>query len=96
MDKIQDVVGSVIANISAHTTTASLQQQILAAWEETIGKRVAKHTRIASFKNGNLLIFVDSPVVLFHLNLKRALVKEKIQKITKEFKDIILKVGRVK
>jgi predicted nucleic acid-binding Zn ribbon protein len=50
---------------------------LTAAWLSLVGEGVAEHTRVASFKEGRLVVEVDSPTLLHELNgfLKESLLE---------------------
>ncbi|MFC1704394.1 DciA family protein, partial [Candidatus Omnitrophota bacterium] len=89
------VVQQVVGDLSKRTPEQGLQRQIVATWDDTVGRRVAKHTRVAGLKKGELLVLVDSPVFLFHVNLKRAQLLTKLQILTSDIQNIRLRIGKV-
>ena len=93
MEQIKEIVNKVIEKL-ASDKTASIQQE-WRALQEIVGKKFIKHTMIEGLRDGKLFIRVDSPVLLFHLNLKRSRILEKLQKINKDLKTIDLRMGRV-
>ncbi len=95
MEPIKRVIKQVVGNLSRGGQQAGLNSRISVAWEASIGRKLAKHTKIAGFKDGKLLVIVDSPTFLFYLNLKRAKIRTHMQKITNQFEDISLKIGRL-
>ena len=50
---------------------------LVAAWREVAGDGVAEHTRVSAFKEGKLVVEVDSSTLLHELNgfLKESLLK---------------------
>ncbi|MBM3251322.1 MAG: DUF721 domain-containing protein [Candidatus Omnitrophica bacterium] len=93
MEQIKDVVSSVIKKLASSASGPG--QLIGQAWQEAAGKKFIKHAAIENYKNGKLLVRVDSPVALFQLNLKRNQILEKLQKIDTGLKIIDLKLGKV-
>ena len=41
---------------------------LVAAWQDLVGDGVAEHTRVRAFKEGKLVVEVDSPTLLHELN----------------------------
>ncbi|MBM3249160.1 MAG: DUF721 domain-containing protein [Candidatus Omnitrophica bacterium] len=93
MEQIKEIVHDVIERLSNQNPDKN--QQIQRVWQEAVGKKVFKHTQIAGLKDGRLLIRVDSPVMMFHLNLKRSQILKALQKIDQGLSTIELRVGRV-
>jgi len=94
MEQIKDIINSVIKNISSGKR--KVQEEILKTWEDVLGKRAAKHTKIMGIHNGKLFVNVDSSVWLFQLNLKRNYLLGELRKITDDVEEINFRIGRVK
>jgi predicted nucleic acid-binding Zn ribbon protein len=92
MEQIKDIVKNVIEKLS---TQNAAQNQLQGAWQEAVGKKVFKHTQIEAVKYGKILIKVDSPTAMFHLNLKRRQILKELQKIDKTLSIIELRAGKV-
>lgn len=93
MEQIKAIIHDVIEKLS--TQGAGQNQDIQRAWQEAVGKKVYRHTQIKGLKDGKLLVLVDSPVMLFHLNLKRRQLLKELQKIDRAISTIELRVGKV-
>ena len=93
MEQIKNVVSSVIEKLASENVDRN--QRLWRAWQEATGKKFFKHATIESYKNGRLLIRVDSPVAMFQLNLKRNHILETLQKADSELKSIDLRMGKV-
>lgn len=93
MDQIKSVVSSVIEKLASENLDRN--QRLWQAWQEATGKKFLKHATIAGYKNGRLVIKVDSPVAMFQLNLKRNHILTVLQKVDKELKSIDLRMGKV-
>lgn len=94
MEQIKTIVHDVIEKLS--TQGAGQAQDIQCAWSEAVGKKVSCHTQIEGLRNGKLSVLVDSPVTIFHLNLKRNQLLKELQKIDKAITTIDLRVGKVR
>ena len=94
MDQIKDVINDVVEGLSSGKNRP--QEQILKIWQEVLGKKTSKHTKIMGLYKGVLLVNVDSSVWLFHLNLKRGALLKKLRSATGELKEIKIRIGSVK
>ena len=93
MERIKSVVSSVIEKLASDNLDRN--QRLWQAWQAAAGKKFLKHTTIESYKNGRLVIKVDSPVAMFQLNLKRNHILEVLRKADRELKSINLRMGKV-
>ncbi|HOX54914.1 MAG: DUF721 domain-containing protein [Candidatus Omnitrophica bacterium] len=93
MEQIKTIVHDVIKKLSIQG--AEQAQDIQRAWSEAVGKKVSCRTQIEGLRNGRMLVLVDSPVTMFHLNLKRNQLLKELQKIDKAITTIDLRVGKV-
>lgn len=73
------------------------QAQIFSRWEETVGSRIAGHSRPAYVRNGRLTIIVDSPAWSQQLSLLRPDLLRKMAAVIGEgvITDIYLTSGTV-
>ncbi|MFH1947378.1 MAG: DciA family protein, partial [Candidatus Magasanikbacteria bacterium] len=92
MDQIKNVISSVIEKLASDNLDRN--QQLWQAWQDATGKKFLKHATIESYKNGRIVIKVDSPVAMFQLNLKRNHILTVLQKVDKELKSIDLRMGK--
>lgn len=93
MEQLKNIINNVIGKMSSGSAISN--QDLWQAWEGAIGKKLIKHTAIEGVRNGKLSVRVDSPVMMFQLNLKRNHIIKKLQKIDKELTDINLRIGKV-
>ena len=93
MEQIKDIVGNVIEKLSSEKAIPN--QQMWEAWQAAVGKKFIKHTSIESFKDGKLLVNIDSSPLLFHLSLKRRRLLERLQKTDGQLKILELRMGKV-
>jgi predicted nucleic acid-binding Zn ribbon protein len=58
MEKIQQPLRDLLSRLRLHEPMTGWQAVEL--WAETVGDRIAAHTRAASFRDGTLIVEVDS------------------------------------
>ena len=90
---IRDVILQVIENLSSGKV--DLYKKIQMLWEQIFSKEEKKHTNIGEFKDGNLMIEVDSSLYIFQMNLRKAKILEKFQQELPEIKTILFKIGKI-
>lgn len=93
MEQIRDIVKNVIADLSSDKNKT--QESILETWQEVLGKKATKHTKIVGLKQGRLLVNVDSSAWLFQLNLQRKELLEKLNAKVNDIQEISFRIGRV-
>ncbi len=93
MDSIKNIVQHVVKNISEKKPETELKIQRV--WQHILDHKAQQHTRLVGIKEGMLLVFVDSPVWLFQLNLQKRKIVKDIQQEAPEIKDVCLKIGKV-
>lgn len=92
MDKIKDVVREVIEKISSKKVEEQIQLQEI--WKRVSGEG-ARHTAIGGFKDGALIIHVDSSAWLFQMNIKRKTILSALQKEQPDIKKVVFKIGKI-
>ncbi|MBF0479861.1 MAG: DUF721 domain-containing protein [Candidatus Omnitrophica bacterium] len=92
MDNIKDIIGQVIGDLSSGAGQTNAQIQI--AWEEITSHDEQKHSRLVGFKEGKLLVVIDSPHWLYQFNLKRISLLKQLQQKINGIKTIYFKVGK--
>lgn len=65
-------------------------------WQHALGDHAQKHTQLVGIKEGVLLVFVDSPIWLFQLNLQKRKLLKDIQQEAPEILDVCLKIGKAR
>ena len=89
-----DIVKGVIKDLGKKRVT---EEDMAKAWEETAGKKAAKHTKPVSLKKARLTVNVDSSVWLYELSTRKkelvAGLTEKLDK--KKIKEIRFRVGEI-
>lgn len=93
MDNIKDIVKQVVGGLAQGTLQH--QSKIQNLWNNILSPEELKHTRLVSFKDGRLVVFVDSSVFLYQLNLKRGQILLRLKNECEEVKNLYLKVGKV-
>jgi len=95
MEEIRDIVSSVIQDISSkkihnHPRIKDILQ------ENFKNKKTFQHIHIFGFKEGTLVVHVDTPAWLFQCNLQKGKILKELQKEIAEIKKIYFKIGKVK
>lgn len=93
MEQIKEVVNDVINKLASKT--GADQQRIVQAWQEAVGRKFGKHTSIRGIRDKKLIVMVDSPALMFHLNLKRNQILKALRRVEKDLDNITLKIGKV-
>jgi predicted nucleic acid-binding Zn ribbon protein len=90
MDPIKKIIPQVIQNMSERKSGAEDKVQNL--WQQSLGKD-ARHTKIAGLRDGVLMVHVDSPARLFHLNMKKKKILKHLQEGS-DVQNIVFKIGK--
>lgn len=93
MDSIKEILGDIFKKLSSERVYLSIRIQKV--WETIVDRSEALHTRIEEFRNGMLMVNVDSSARLFQINLKKKEILGKLQKEIPEVKTILFKMGKV-
>ena len=93
MEEIKDIVHKVIDHMAARKPQE--QNKIRRIWDRFLKGQGLEHTKILEFKDGNLVVNVDSAVWLFQLNMKKANILAVLREDVPEVKNIFFKVGKV-
>jgi len=94
MEKINNIIPQVIQGISERKPGA--EEKLKRAWERMIADKELKKTHIVGVKDGNILVYVDSPARLFHMNMKKKKILATLQEEMPEIKTISFKIGKEK
>jgi len=94
MEPIKDIINNVIQQLSPDKRRP--QEEILKIWQDVLGDKAAKHTKVMNIKKGKLLVNVDSSVWLFQLYLKRNRLLEKLRGTINDLEDISFRIGKVR
>ena len=93
MDKIKDVVKEVIQKISSKKAEEQIQLQDIR--KKCVGEAGIRRTTISGFKDGILIVHVDSSAWLFQMNSKKKTFLKEIQKTHSDVKQVIFKIGKI-
>lgn len=94
MEKIQDIIPSVVEKMALRKPEAHLKIQRL--WQNICEKKETQHTSIVGLQKGTLVVNADSPAWLFQMNLRRKRILEKLKEEIPEVNTIRFKIGKVK
>ncbi len=93
MEQIKSIVNNVLQQLSSNNRRP--QEEILKIWQDVLGNKAAKHTKIMGIKNTKLMVNVDSSVWLFQLHLRRSRLLEKLRGIMNDLEGINFRIGKV-
>jgi predicted nucleic acid-binding Zn ribbon protein len=94
MDNIKDIVKTVIGQIAEQSPdTYSKTERI---WENLVGKKERKHTKVAGIKEDVLWVYVDSPAWMYHLRIQQNSILQKLKEEIPGIKQIRFKMGKTK
>ena len=95
-EPIKDVIKGVIKTWSEKSTDLT-EEDILRAWRDAAGKRMARHSKPTSFKSSRLVVSVDSSGWLYELSLNKTAILKKLKKKFKKklLKEIQFRIGEV-
>ena len=94
MNDIKDIVHRVVGNMAQQQTTSS--QKLDGCWQKALEKKELEHTQLVDFKNGSLLVNVDSSAWLYQMNTRKGKILEKLKEEISDIKNINFRVGKVK
>lgn len=90
---IKDIIPEVIGRLS--DGNPEWQNNLARSWEATVDTKARRHTKIAGFRKGKLLINVDSPVWMFQMSFKKPEILRKLQKDFPDLSAISFRIGKV-
>ena len=94
MDSIKDIIPRVVEKmVRSRSQQAGEQGALEQIWQDILEKQELRHTRLGGQRDGNLLIFVDSPARAYHLRMGKAKILKQIREKIPEIKDITFKVS---
>ncbi len=71
-------------------------KKIEGSWRSAVGGKASKHSKVAGFKNGALIVNVDNSMWIYELTLKKEKVLERLRGDgLKEIKDIRFRIGEL-
>ncbi len=93
MDKIKHILNTVIGQIASNQTLPP--DKIQRVWASVLSVKALSHTRVVDFKEGVLLVFVDTPAWLYQLKTQKTDLVNRLKSEIPEFKQLVLKIGKV-
>jgi predicted nucleic acid-binding Zn ribbon protein len=93
MDKMKNILTTVIQRMASQQTLPADRMQRL--WASIVEAKTASHTRVADFKNGVLVIYADTPGWAYQLKTQRLKLAARLQEEIPEFKQLVVKIGKV-
>lgn len=97
MDSIKDIIPRVVEKmIRSKNQQAGEQEALEQIWQDILEKQELKHVKLGGQRDGNLLVFVDSPARAYHLRMGKAKILKRIREKIPQIKDITFKVSEQK
>lgn len=97
MDSIKDIIPRVVEKmVRSRNRQAGGPGALEQVWQDILEKQELRHTMLGGQRDGNLLVFVDSPARAYHLRMGKARILKQLQEKIPEIKDIIFKVSEHK
>lgn len=97
MDSIKDIIPRVVGKmVRSRNQQAGEQGALEQIWQDISEKQQLRHTSLGGQRDGNLLVFVDSPARAYHLRMGKAKILKQIREKIPGIKDITFKVSEQK
>lgn len=94
MDSIKDIIPQVVGKmVRSRNQQAGERGSLEQIWQDILEKQELRHARLGGQRDGNLLVFVDSPARAYHLRMGKAKILKQIREKIPEIKDITFKVS---
>jgi len=93
MEEIKNIIPDVVKMLSRKET--SEETKIQRVWDSLLEGKIKKHAKIFGIKEGKMMVCVDSPAWMFHLNLKKNKLLKEIKEEIPELTEICFKIGKV-
>ncbi|MDD3374186.1 MAG: DUF721 domain-containing protein [Candidatus Omnitrophica bacterium] len=93
MEEIKNIIQDVVKTLSVKEPQEETKIQRI--WDNLLNGKIKKHTKIFGIKEGKMIVCVDSPAWMFHLNLKKNKILKEIREEISEVKEICFKLGKV-
>lgn len=96
VERIGDILSRVIRRLGIEKKLK--EGSLFSAWDEEVGKEIARHAQPAYIKRGRLTVFVESSVYIQeYLFLKDELIKKLNARMGRGFvREIVFRVGEIK
>jgi predicted nucleic acid-binding Zn ribbon protein len=91
-ESIKDVLDKIFPEIKTRK-----DRGILEIWGQIAGKQTARHTKPAAFKEGILVVNVDSAIWLYELNLRKPILLQRLKKdgLRQPLKELRFRIGTI-
>ena len=93
MEEIKNIIPTVVKTLSGREPQKETKLQRV--WDNLFDGKIKRHTKIFGIKEGKMIVYVDSPAWMFHLNLKKNKIVKEIKEEVSEVKEICFKIGKV-
>lgn len=80
---IKDILKTTMGGIVAEKDPLC-KEDIKRVWEKAAGKEASRHSSPARVRGKVLIINVDSPIWIYQLNIKRAEIEKKLNRLIKQ------------
>lgn len=93
---IEAILKNVLASIKRKKGRYT-EEEVAKMWADIVGKKAARHTRLAAFKAGRLVVNVDASTWLYELTLKKKDIVKKLGERLKgkKLKEVRLRIGEI-
>ena len=93
MRSLKDLLPSVVRGARARRRGMDTLQR---RWDRAVGRRIARHTRVSSFRRGVLYVATDDPGANFLLSLQKPRVLQRLQRMrTYPVEEIVIRAGEI-
>lgn len=93
MDSIKDVIKNVIGNIAQKNSVFA--NNIEEAFKSILKKNEAEHCCVSGFKDGDLVIIIDSSTWLYEIKKQQYIILKKLKEKIPSIKSIKFKIGSI-
>ena len=93
-EEIKNVVQAVIGQLAAGASSGESGEELYRIVAGALTEKEGQHARVSGRGGRAVFITVDSPVLMFQLNLKRQRILQKIQDSYPEIKKVHFKIGK--
>ena len=93
MDNIKDIVSGVLKNIAGRKPAD--HEKLERIWKNILDPHERGHTRIVSFKDGQVWAAADAPAWVYALNMKKGKLLEQLRQQLPEVKSLHFKIGKI-
>ncbi len=94
MDAVKDIIKSVMHDLETKKTAVS-KDDPQALLKNVLTKKELGHIKFNYFRKGVLNINVESSTWLYHLNLRKKILLDKLAKESSSIKDIRFRIGDI-